>query len=793
MLARVGQLLIIVGRRMMFLKKAVTLLLTAIMILANIGIVPAAAKQFSKLVLSRSELVMEIGDTASLTATAVYTDGSSANVTINADWSSDNATVATVYNGIVSAKNEGTATIVAIYQGQPQSVKVVVSKKVKALTKDRQSLDLRKGESADIAIMAVYSDNTSEDVTDKADWTTGDANIATVVNGTVQGHSPGSVTITAKYGSQEVTVPVNVEIVRRLTPDHKQVSLLLHDTFTLQLIATYPDGTTKDVAADAEWSSSDEDIADAIKGVVTAYGAGTATLTAKYGTKSTTISVDVDKTRKLTMDRQDLFLHIDDTHQLVLTATYPNGVTSDVTQLAKWSSSDESVAAVSNGLVDGLKTGTATIKAEYGNKSLNVAVDVETARFLQLSHESLSLKVDQTVDIALQATYVDGSTEDVTGKTRWSSNNEEVAYVLNNRVYARTMGEAIITASYGGKTARMTVDVDVPRKLSAEPKSVALQAGEEKQIKLVAVYGDGREELVTDKAEWLTSDEEVAVVNQGLITAVDTGTATVTAKYGSRTMTIKTEVGLASDLSADSGKIVIGLHETKQIVLTAKLANGATKNVTGDAKWVSSSPSVADVTGGLVKAYASGATTITAEYGGKTVSIPVEVDLVQKLELNKNRLSLKSRESAQLILTATYSDGSKKDVSADAEWKANSYKVVDVKNGLVTGVAYGRTTITAKYGMKSVTIAVDVDTIKYLQTDIVVTTMKVGTTKQIKAIATYGDGIEKDVTREAVWSTSRYMVADAKDGLIRAHSTGKVTITVDYGGKKSKVVVTVTK
>jgi len=112
-----------------------------------------------------------------------------------------------------------------------------------------------------------------------------------------------------------------------------------------------------------------------------------------------------------------------------------------------------------------------------------------------------------------------------------------------------------------------------------------------------------------------------------------------------------------------------------------------------------------------------------------------------------------------------------------------------VNKGLVTAVAAGKTTITAKYGSQMVTVKVDVDSLKYLQTDIVVVKMKVGETKQIKAIATYLDGTEAD--EKALWTSSHPLKADAKDGLIRAHDKGKVTITVSYGDKKTKVSVTI--
>ena len=40
-----------------------------------------------------------------------------------------------------------------------------------------------------------------------------------------------------------------------------------------------------DVTSLADWSSSDEKVADVLKGTITGYAAGSAVITAKYGTK----------------------------------------------------------------------------------------------------------------------------------------------------------------------------------------------------------------------------------------------------------------------------------------------------------------------------------------------------------------------------------------------------------------------------------------------------------------------------------------------------------------------------
>lgn len=765
--------------------------LTLLLFSANLSIAFAADPTLSKLVLSKNEVTVEVGESSSLFATAVMSDNSTDDVTIQTEWKSDKPEVASVYAGIISAKGEGTATITAIYSGQAQAVQVTVTKKVKALTKDKQKVDLRLGTSEEVTLTALYQDNSSEVVSDKADWSSSDPSVATVINGTVTGKSSGSATITAKYGKQSITLPVQVEVIRRLDAVTEEVSLLLKDTKKVEVMATYPDGTVKDVSAEAEWTTSNEKVADAINGVITAYGAGTATLTASYGTKTATIEVDVDRTRKLEVNEQSVFMRVNTSQKMVLTATYPDGRTEDITNLAKWTSDNEDVAYVSKGSISAYSTGAAVITAEYGTKSVKVQVDVETPRRLELSEEDFSLRTNEKKQLVLKATYANGHTEDVTAKANWSSSNEDVAYVAGGHVTAFTSGEAKVSASLGGKSASVTVDVDIPRKVKTEPETLVMQSKEQYQVQLIAEYADGNETVITDKAEWSTSSDKVATVENGKITAVASGEAKITAAFGNRKAEVKVEVDLAEKLEADARVINLEVNESQQITLTAVDSSGNKRVVTDEAEWKSNSAKTADVHKGLITAYGSGKATITATYGGKSVQVLVEIGILQKLEANVRSLSLKSGEKAQILLFATYSDGSKKDVTLDADWKAGSYKAVELINGQVTGTGYGKTTITGKFGNKSVKVSVDVDTLKYLQTDVVSLTLKEGATAKVTATATYADGTDRDVSVPALWTSSKILVADVKDGVIRANGKGKANITVSFGGKKTRVVVTV--
>ncbi|WP_337035042.1 Ig-like domain-containing protein [Paenibacillus illinoisensis] len=780
------------------LTKYMVMMLVFVLSISNVGLAAAADKELSKIVVSKNEVALEVGESSSVTATGVYTDASTSNITVNASWSSDDTAVATVYNGTITAKGEGQATVIVSYENKPQSIQVNVTKKVKALTKDKQTIDIRKGESDQITLTATYSDNSSEPVSDIAEWSSNDDQVATVVNGKVTGQSAGTALITGKVGKQSVTVEVNVEVVKRIDTDKKQVNLLLNKSDKVVLTATYPDGTTMDVTSLADWSSSDEKIADVLKGTITGYAAGSAVITAKYGTKTVSMDVDVDRTSNLKVDEQKLFFKLSNTDrskQLTLTAIYPDSSDADVTNTAVWTSSNEKVATVYKGQITAIGQGTTTVKASYSGKTVEITVDVDTARYLDVvdieDKLAMSLTGTKEKELTVNAEYVDGSTENVTSKATWTSSDEDIVYVSAGKLTAYKSGQATITVAYGGKTVKITVSVDVPDKYEMQNKKKSIGVGDTFTAEVLAVYGN-TSKVVTEDVEWSSSSDKVAEVSKdGEVKGIAVGKATITAKVDGKTLTMSVEVGMASGLEADVNFIALASKETQQITLTGTDEDGNTLDVTSEATWKTSNARVADVKKGLVTANGSGKVNITAEYGSQKVTIAIEVDVIARIEASEPAVSLKSGETADITVVAYFNDGSERDVTDKAEWKTNSYKVAQVTKGKVKAVGSGKAKVTAKYGSKSVTVAIDVDTLKYLQTDKVTLTMKPGDKVTVVATATYADGSEANVSKPALWKSSRIATASVKDGIIQANGKGKATITVSYAGVKTKVTIVV--
>jgi glucose/arabinose dehydrogenase len=141
-----------------------------------------------------------------------------------------------------------------------------------------------------------------------------------------------------------------------------------------------------------------------------------------------------------------------------------------------WSSSDESVAAVSStGVVTGRAPGSAEIRASVGGKvgTARLTVVPVPVHTVVVAPEAAPVLLGSTV--RLTTTLRDARGAEVTGrKVAWSSGNETVATVAGDgTVTGRAEGTALITAESEGKKGTATITVVVPRAPDLRVEEVA--------------------------------------------------------------------------------------------------------------------------------------------------------------------------------------------------------------------------------------------------------------------------------------------------------------------------------
>ena len=152
--------------------------------------------------------------------------------------------------------------------------------------------------------------------------------------------------------------------------DKTSIQLKVGETVTLSATVNPSNASDKTVT----WSSSDVSIASVDDGIVKALKIGTATIKAKAGDKTATCSITIVPTEvsSITLDKSSASLEVGETVTLSATVNPSDATDKTVT----WTTSDATVATVSNGVVTAKKLGTATITAKAGDKSANCTVKV---------------------------------------------------------------------------------------------------------------------------------------------------------------------------------------------------------------------------------------------------------------------------------------------------------------------------------------------------------------------------------------------------------------------------------
>lgn len=154
--------------------------------------------------LDKTELTLHPTEKTALTATVTPADTTDAVV-----WTSSNDAVATVKDGVVTAKSEGTATITATCGSVKAECAVTVLPPVPAseVTLDKTVLTLYEGDAAKLTATVMPEDTTDKTIV----WTSSDDEVATVNNGTVTGLKAGTATITAICCSARAECAVTVK------------------------------------------------------------------------------------------------------------------------------------------------------------------------------------------------------------------------------------------------------------------------------------------------------------------------------------------------------------------------------------------------------------------------------------------------------------------------------------------------------------------------------------------------------------------------------------------------------
>lgn len=556
----------------------------------------------------------------------------------------------------------------------------------------------------------------------------GKANMRVYVLNTSLTPAPGRVIPNGDYltdgGSAVIIDNGTISVVEPTSISVSSTSVSVKEAESTTVTATV---LPSDASQIVKWTSSDTSIATVSSGKITGVSVGTATITATTSNGLTaTVKVkvvenpNIIKPTGISLNKTSLSLYTRSSETLTATVTPSNTTYPDVT----WTSSNSSVASVDAGKVTGVSAGTATITATTTNgltASCTVTVEKNT--------NNTVIYFKNTSSWASPCAYAWSSTESDASNASWPG---EAMTLVEDDVYSIELSadvnydKIIFNNNGSSQTADLTLgsngqiydyststwsDYEVGDKVavtgvSLNKTSASLEAGNSLTLTATVTPSNATTKTVT----WTSSNSSVATVSGGVVTGKSAGTTTitVTTKDGGYTATCVVTVSG----TVDTGKTYYLKNAAGWSQCAAYTWVSGTNNA--DASWpgtvmtlVDSSEAIYSIT--LDDSSSSNMIIFNNGSGTQTSDLSIPTDgtnmynnstgtwstynptvAVTGVTLNKTTATIDAGASTTLTATVAPSNATNQNVT----WKSSNTSVATVSNGVVTGVAAGKATIT---------------------------------------------------------------------------------------------------
>ena len=348
-----------------------------------------------------------------------------------------------------------------------------------------------------------------------------------------------NLTIKAKWENNNTADVEGIEL------DQNEVALLPGDT--MPLIATVLPSDARDQSV--KWESSDpEKVTVDEYGNIKAIAIGSSTITATTNEGGFTakckvvVSNSVIKVTGIEVAEESIEVGSGKTERIKASITPSNATNTGLI----WKSDDEKIATVSStGLVTGVKKGSTTITVTTKDggfeKRIEVSVDEISLKGISMQDE-LSIQIGKSEKLDVTFNPIDYPEKELV----WKSDDEKIATVdKNGKVNAKKIGKTTITATTkDGKkkaTCRVTVAEKAAINIRLDKTELSLDGGKSEYLNATITPNDDS----TRGIAWSSSDTSVVTVNNGKVTAVGDGEATITVSSivdRSKTATCKVRV-----------------------------------------------------------------------------------------------------------------------------------------------------------------------------------------------------------------------------------------------------------
>ena len=688
----------------------------------------------------------------------IRSDGSTVDLTDRSQWAVTDGDTVTVRPGELIAANPGRADLVVRYGDLVLTVPVVVrDAALVRLLLDPPAADLYPGQRLQFRLQGVYDDDRTEDLTDAAQWTLQGQGAALdpdrpgLLIADTDPELTDTLTLEAAFGDHtaRATVTRHAATLRALDVETEAVTLRVGERHRPALVAWYEIGgelTPRPFDAPLDWTSADPTVA-AVEGTdIVALAPGETIVSATLGNLELTLTVTVPAPQPQTLEIATPALSpaVGQTLDLRAFARYDDGQRREVTASVGWTVDDPSLALVGNGETDrgrltALAPGQVRITARLGELSdtLDLTIAPATLEGIEISPAEARARVGEAFPLQAIGHYSDGRLRDLSTDVDWTVDDPDRARIDEaGRLTPLAPGRVTVVAVLDDARGEATVIIDeapvTDLRIDTADTTVAL--GTELTLRAIGQTEDGREVDLTGQATWRSGDAAVLVPDPntpGRFTAVGAGQTVVGVRYDDqdtpRTALLQitvvdtrlTDLVLVDEDGNDLTALTLASGTRRPLRIEGLYADGRRQDLTAEVGLSLEDEATATLLhlddGPWLLGVAPGETTLTLRLGEVENTVPVTVTgaTLTAIDIAPTPLTVPKGGERRLLAIGRFDDGSRQDLTDQVVWTSLDPAIAAVSNGrdregTVTGLALGETTVQASFGEKTAQVTVTV-------------------------------------------------------------------------------------
>ncbi|AYL96253.1 gliding motility-associated C-terminal domain-containing protein [Mucilaginibacter celer] len=547
-----------------------------------------------------------------------YTPTAIATSNLPLTYTSSNTAVATIINGRIHAVAPGTAIITATQAGNNNYTAAVAQTQTVTIIKGNQTIGFSEFQpvaygAADFAPKAYATSGLP------LSFSSSNTAIATIINGQVHITGAGTVRIIASQaGNTSYNAARDTSMLLTVSKASQTITFSVLPALQVGAADITPSaGSSSGLAV--TFASSNTAIATIVNGKIHAVAGGSCTITASQtGNGNYNAAAAVKQTLTITKGSQVItFAALSPV--TFGSADYSAGATASSGLTVSYTSSNNAVATIVNGLIHVTGVGTTNITAsQAGNTGYNAATSVIKSLTVTKANQQITF-ADITPQPPGTADFSAGATASSGLAVNYTSSNPAVATIVNGLIHITGVGTANITAAQAGNAyynaAASVVKTFTVTKAGQQITFATIPA----TPYLSADFAPGASSSSGLSITYTSSNTAVATIVNGLIHINGLGSSVITASQGGDA-TYNAAASVSQKLTVVKAKQTITFA-----VLAAKAYNAPDFDAAATASsglpisYTSSNTAVATIVNGLIHITGSGTTVIQATQAGNTL------------------------------------------------------------------------------------------------------------------------------------------------------------------------------